>query len=40
VSAQHGLPLPPALVEGTMAQAHGAAVKLLELLYEGLTAKK
>jgi hypothetical protein len=37
---KHELPLPEELVEGTMAGKPGAAITLLEHLYEVLTKKK
>jgi hypothetical protein len=40
VASKHGLRLPAALVAGAMQEKAGAAVALLELLYEQLTGKK
>lgn len=37
---KHGFQLPGELVSGVMREQHGAAVELLELLYEHLTGKK
>lgn len=37
---KHGFQLPAELVSGVMREQHGAAVELLELLYEHLTGKK
>lgn len=40
VAAKHDLQLPIHLVDGTIKGAPGAAVGLLEFLYEQLTGKK
>jgi hypothetical protein len=40
VAAKHDLQLPSHLVDGTIKGAPGAAVGLLEFLYEQLTGKK